>query len=91
MKNLIWRPSARRKYLAAIDYIARRNPSAALRLEDSILREVAMLPRFTALGRPGRAEDTRELVVHPNYIIVYREQTHAIRVIDFLHARQQYP
>ena len=47
--------------------------------------------QFPELGRRGRVARTRELVVHPNYIVIYAVRRHTIDVIRFLHARQHYP
>ena len=43
------------------------------------------------LFRPGHVAGTRELVVHPNYIVVYQVGTDVIDVLRVLHSRQQYP
>ncbi len=56
-------------------------------IEDAVL----LLPEYPWLFRPGRVEGTRELVAHPNYIIVYRVTDDAIEIVSVLHARQQYP
>lgn len=34
--------------------------------------------------------DTREIVAHPNYIVVYRVLPDRIQVVEVLHSRQQY-
>jgi len=34
---------------------------------------------------------TREAVVHPNYILIYRVGTDAVEIVSLVHARQQYP
>ena len=36
-------------------------------------------------------EGTRELVAHPNYVIVYRVSETTVEIVNVLHARQQYP
>ena len=40
---------------------------------------------------PALVAGTREIVVHPNYVVVYRVTASAIEVINVLHSRQQYP
>ncbi|HEX8421630.1 MAG TPA: type II toxin-antitoxin system RelE/ParE family toxin [Sphingomonas sp.] len=51
---------------------------------------VERLASFPYLYRPGRIEGTREAVVTPNYVVVYRVAA-VIDVLAVLHARQQYP
>uniref|UniRef100_UPI000AFA859F type II toxin-antitoxin system RelE/ParE family toxin n=1 Tax=Pseudomonas avellanae TaxID=46257 RepID=UPI000AFA859F len=34
---------------------------------------------------------TRELVAHPNYVLVYRVTLERIEVVNVIHARQEYP
>jgi plasmid stabilization system protein ParE len=46
---------------------------------------------FPKIGRPGRIEGTRELVVWANYIIVYQEDAFSIQILRVLHAAQQWP
>ena len=47
--------------------------------------------RHPQLGRPGRVESTRELVVHRNYILVYDVAGDVVRVLHVLHATRQWP
>lgn len=38
------------------------------------------LAQFPEMGRPGRVTDTRELVIHPNYIIPYRIRADVVEI-----------
>lgn len=38
-----------------------------------------------------RAPGLREIVAHPNYIILYKVRTTCIEVVDVVHARRKYP
>ena len=41
--------------------------------------------------RAGRIRGTREAVVHPNYILIYRVGSDAVEIVNVIHSRQQYP
>ena len=43
------------------------------------------------LYRPGRVPGTREAVVHPNYVMVYRIESETITILRVLHAAQRWP
>jgi plasmid stabilization system protein ParE len=55
-----------------IGYIEVRDPLAAQRLLDDILQTIEQLPLMPSLFRSGRVEGTREIVVRPNYLVVYK-------------------
>lgn len=86
-----WRPEARAGLREILSYIAERNPAAAFSLFDAIERSTSALPMHPYLYRPGKVVGTREMVVHPNYIVVYRIAHSAIEIVNVLHSRQQYP
>ncbi len=56
-------------------------------IEDAVLP----LAKHPFLFRRGRVPDTRELVAHPSYVVVYRVTADQIEIVNVLHARQQYP
>jgi toxin ParE1/3/4 len=91
MLTLVWRASALDDLDTIISYIAERNVSAAERLQDAIEGCAERLPDHPFLYRPGRVLGTREAVVHPNYILVYRVTAEAVEVVNLVHARQEYP
>ena len=91
MPELEWKAPAIADLLAIVDYISDDNPDAAHALMDEIQGKVAQLPAHPKRCRPGRVKGTRELVVRPNYIVVYAETTSAVTVLRVLHAAQIWP
>ena len=91
MLTLAWRQSARDDLRVIFDYIAERNRSAAERLLGAIETCAEALPAHPYMYRPGRMPGTREAVVHPNYIVIYRVTADAVEIVNVVHARQQYP
>jgi toxin ParE1/3/4 len=88
---IVWRSGASADLVEIISYIAERNPQAAAKLKAAIEDAVVPLAEHPYLYRPGRVSGTREIVVHPNYIVVYQVGLEQIEVVAVLHARQQYP
>lgn len=91
MPIIIWTASARADLSAIIRYIAIRNPTAARRLRNAIDESVLPIREYPLLYRAGRVAGTREIVVHPNYIVIYRVRTDRIEIIAVVHARRRYP
>lgn len=86
-----WSSRAVGDLLAILEYIAEDNPDAAQALRDEILRKVDRLDVQPKLYRPGRVAGTREMVVRPNYILVYRESPERVTILRLLHAAQMWP
>lgn len=91
MLTLVWRPSAREDLRGIISYIAERNEAAATSLAQAIESCAERLPDHPFLYRKGRLPGTREAVVHPNFIVVYRVTVDAVEILNVVHARQQFP
>lgn len=91
MLSIKWTDEAKTDLFTLIAFIAEENPYAAesllLRIEESIV-PVAEHPY---LYRSGRVPGTREIVAHPNYIVVYQVLDDHINVLSVLHSRQEYP
>ena len=86
-----WRAEASADLEDVLSYIADRNLSAAESLNEAIEQATSQLPQHPYLYRLGRADGTREIVVHPNYLVIYRVTSIAIEIVAVVHARQQYP
>ncbi len=91
MLTLVWRNSARDDAEQIFTYIAERDRPAALRLLDAMEACAERLPEHPYLYRPGRVAGTREAVVHPNYILIYRVTADSVEIVNVVHARQRYP
>lgn len=72
-------------------YIEQFNPSAARKLREQIERGAEFLAVMPYAFRLGRIEGTREYVVHPNYIIVYRVESDCIHILRIVHAKRNFP
>lgn len=89
--NLEWKTAAVADLLAIVDYISDDNPDAAQALKDEIEVKTSRIPDNPHLYRMGRIEGTREMVVRPNYIVIYTEDAIAVTILRVLHAAQQWP
>jgi toxin ParE1/3/4 len=90
-RPVVWREQARGDLAEIVTYIADRNPTAARRLKARIEDSVIPLQQHPLLFRKGRIEGTREIVAHPNYIVVYRVLESHVEIINVIHARREYP
>lgn len=70
--------------------ISVENVEAAERVRAKILKRVRMLATTPHIGRPGRVDDTRELVVG-SYVVAYTVQNHRAEILAVLHGAQQWP
>lgn len=72
-------------------YIAQDNPMAAIELGDLLMEKSGLLDQHPMMGRTGRVKGTRELVVHANYLLIYRVVGGVAEVLRVKHAAQQWP
>lgn len=91
MKALFWTPEAIQDREDIYDYIEADNPHAALALDELFEKQAASLLQHAEIGRAGRVAGTRELVAHPNYVMVYDTDGGRIRILRVLHAARQWP
>ena len=92
MLALVWSEEADADLDDITAYIGRHDLAAAVRLWERILDSTTHLPKHPYLFKASeRMPGCREIVAHPNYIVIYRVQLDRIEVLRVLHARQQYP
>ena len=83
-----------RRALADLQRLAERiaadgKPMAAQAFVDAIADKVDRLRQFPLLGRQGRLEDTRELVVHKNYLVTYRLRADEVQLLQVWHVARE--
>jgi toxin ParE1/3/4 len=89
---LVWLQRAIQDRDAQLDYIAQDNPTAAVSQGDRIAEQIEILQQHPQMGRPGRKQGTRELVISRTpFIVVYRVKAKRIELLRVLHGAQQWP
>lgn len=92
MLSIVWAPSADADLEEITTYIWQRNPIAAQRIWHLIQDSVLPLSEHPYLYRQSdRMPGCREIVVHPNFIVVYQVGVDLIKVLRVLHSCQQFP
>ena len=91
MNRLQWRLLSLVDRDAIMEYIARDNPSAAIDLDLEFELKTENARQRPKLYNPGRMKGTREIVMRPNYVMVYRVTGDLVEVLRVLHAAQQWP
>lgn len=77
---------------AIFDYIEADSPEAAVMIDDRIEAAAEKLEQFPEMGRSGRIEGTRELVIPGTpYIAAYRILGRTVRILRVLHGAQRWP
>jgi toxin ParE1/3/4 len=92
MLPIEWRNSANEDLAEIMAYIKARNEQASFRLFERIEAALDHTSEHPYLYKQSeRVVGTREIVVHPNYIIFYRVTPTAIEVVNVVHTKRQYP
>jgi len=93
MANTVrWLRKALKSLEQAYDYLAEVDENAAIAVVLKIQAATQQLAEFPMMGRTGRVDGTRELVItNSPYIVVYRVKGTAVEVLRVLHAAKRYP
>jgi toxin ParE1/3/4 len=90
--RLEWSILAQADRDAIFDYIEADSPQAAPAVDNRIREQVEHLSQFPEMGRPGRVEGTRELVIlRTPYIVAYRIAGNTVRIMRVLHGSRRWP
>lgn len=73
-------------------YISQDKPSAAHFVAKRILSSVNLLSQQSGIGRLGRIQGTRELVIPGTpFIVPYRIKNNTLEILRVLHGAMQWP
>jgi toxin ParE1/3/4 len=86
-RNLRWTNRALGRLDEIASYIAKDNPTRAKTFVTELRDKVEIL-RSHQLGKVGRVFGTKELVLHQNYLAVYRVRDDEVQIITILHTAQ---
>ena len=90
--QLRWTEKANRNLDDVEAYIAQDNSEAAIWMVLKIIRAVEELLNRPALGRPGRVQGTRELVIGGTpFIVPYRVRGEVLEILAVLHGARKWP
>ena len=87
-----WLDEAVDDFYEVMGYIAQDNPRAAKRVGAVILESVKDLADFPNMGRVGRVEGTRELIISSTpYLVAYRVKKQTIEILAVIHGARKWP
>jgi toxin ParE1/3/4 len=92
--KVVWLARAINQRDAQLDYIAAESPAAAIRVGDQVAQQVDQLASSPELGRLGRVDGTRELVIARTPLIaIYRVNLakDRLEILAILHGAQMWP
>jgi toxin ParE1/3/4 len=90
--KIVWTEPARQDLRDIFLYIAEENPIAARVLLSEIKERAILLHDNPLIGRIGRIDETRELVITgTQYILPYRVKENQIQILAVFHAARQWP
>jgi toxin ParE1/3/4 len=73
-------------------YLSEHAPARADALVDRVLAGIDVLEQYPNLGRPGRLDRTRELVITGTpFIVFYRLGKNQVEILGVLHAARKWP
>ena len=88
--KLVWTQESLEDRRIIYSYIEAENPRAAVSIDELFAEKAALLRQHPQLGRNGRIKNTRELVVHDHYLLVYDIKYDVVRILRLMHAARQF-
>lgn len=91
MHVIHWKKQAISDLIKIGRQIAKDSPANAEKTVDLIEGKITPLAAHPEIGRTGRKRDTRELVAHESYVVIYRVLAAKVEILRVKHTAQQWP
>ena len=94
MIEIVWLAIAADEFEDAVAWIRERNDNAADKMAETALFQIDQLKHYPQLGRVGRDNTTRELVIsNTHFIVVYRvlSTKKSLEILSFKHDAMRWP
>ncbi len=89
--KLIWSEQARQEWTEHYRFYFARNPDAARRMRQLVMEGARRLRDYPKIGRPGRVQGSRELVIGGTpFLLVYDENPARVEIVHVYHGRQNW-
>ena len=90
--NIRWTAVAADDLKSLHEYLSGYTPGHADAMVERILSTIDVLEQYPNLGRSGRLEGTRELVITGTpFIVFYRLRKDQVEILGVLHAARKWP
>ncbi len=89
--RLVWTRPARADRHEIFEFIAADNLRAARKMDMIFAEKATILIQYPEIGHPGRVPDTRELLAHRHYFLIYRIRGDEVQILRLLHTSRQWP
>jgi addiction module RelE/StbE family toxin len=89
--KVIWASSAEQDRAEILEFIGLDNPIAAITMDELFAEVSSRLEKHPLLGKPGRISETRELIPHANYRLIYEVQDDQVRILVLVHTARLWP
>jgi toxin ParE1/3/4 len=76
----------------AYEYVARDCPEAAEKMVERVFTAVEALERYPNMGRQGRLQGSRELVIAGTpFVVIYRPGRKTVQILAVFHSARKWP
>lgn len=89
--NLVWASAAAEEWTEQYRFYFARNPAAARRMRERVMERAGQLRQFPRMGKPGRVDGSRELVIPGTpFVLVYDENPARVEILHVHDTRQNF-